>query len=652
VELPEVRRAYEMALSGDIDDENSPEVQQARDYLRQTFAPMLQSYEKVVGQRFQLHFHLPNSRSLVRLSRDKQTRVDGQWVDISDDLTAYRATVVFVNNTGMIATGIELGSQGLAVRGVIPVFAEDGQQIGSAEVLQEIEPILDAAISDDQGDLALYVRSSHMQYSTEEETLHTHKGDFVRVVEPKTINAEGLVTPELLAKGSIEGAFVYHGYIALAAFPLLDYQGEQLGVFVYEMDTETVLRHANTAKITLTITLAVLLGFGFFMIFLSSAKNRAETANVAKSDFLSRMSHEMRTPLNAIIGMASIGASSANIERKQYSLEKISSASAHLLGVINDILDMSKIEADKLEPFSASFSPRTMLENIVDVMQFKIDEKKQQFIVELAEELPAYVIGDEQRITQIITNLLSNATKFTPEQGIVSLKATAEMIDKQNVAIRIEVSDTGIGISEAEQARLFNPFEQANSSIFSKYGGTGLGLAISRRIAEIMGGEISVKSTLGKGSSFTLSVSLPIAQDCAHEVGKSKQREGIFTGKRIILAEDVAINREIIATFLEETGIEITMAYDGKAAVELFCAKPEGYNLILMDIQMPNMDGEQATRKIRSSGLANANIPILALTANAFHEDTVRYMSIGMNGHLTKPIAADALIDTLRTYLL
>ncbi len=220
------------------------------------------------------------------------------------------------------------------------------------------------------------------------------------------------------------------------------------------------------------------------------------------------MSHEIRTPMNAIIGMAAIGLSAENVERKQYCLTKIAGASRHLLGVINDILDMSKIEADKFELSISEFSLSAMLERVADVIRFQVGPKRQRFAVFIDDAFPASVIGDEQRMAQVITNLLSNAVKFTPEEGEIALRAELAGEDEMRCALRIVVTDTGIGFSAEQQGRLFRPFEQADGSISRKFGGTGLGLAISKRIAEAMGGTIEVGSAPGKGSTFTFSVSI------------------------------------------------------------------------------------------------------------------------------------------------
>jgi signal transduction histidine kinase/DNA-binding response OmpR family regulator len=517
---------------------------------------------------------------------------------------------------------------------------------------------------------------------------------------------------------------------------------------------------------------------------LKVALRKATEASKAKGEFLSNMSHEMRTPLNAITGMTAIGKNAKDIARKDYAFDKIQDASTHLLGVINDVLDMSKIEANMLELSPIEFNFEKMLQKIVAVLNFRIDEKGQKFAVRIDGAIPKMLIADDQRLSQVITNLLGNAVKFTPENGAISLDARYMGGEGDTCVIQISVSDTGIGISPEQQTHLFHSFQQAESSTTRKYGGTGLGLAICKSIVEMMGGKIWLESELGKGSSFIFTVEarrgatkekhgllspevnwnnirimavdddpdtlayfhditdglgvscdtalngeealrlvdkngnyhiyfvdwkMPVmdgiqlarelkarasghsvvimnsaadwsaVEGAAKSVGVDKflakplfpstvadiinecigvskpQTEeavaditGIFAGRRILLVEDVEINREIIIALLESTQLGIDCAENGAQAVRMFCAAPDRYDLIFMDIQMPEMDGYEATRRIRAQNTPAArNIPIIAMTANVFKDDIEKCAEAGMNSHVGKPVDIADVLEKL-----
>ena len=386
------------------------------------------------------------------------------------------------------------------------------------------------------------------------------------------------------------------------------------------------------------------------------AKEHAEESSRAKSDFLSRMSHEMRTPMNAIIGMTNIAKHSDDPSRKEYCLDKIDEASKHLLGVINDILDMSKIEAAKFEISYAGMDFKKMIQRIVDVLNFGVDKKNQKLVVELDPNLPTRIVSDDQRLSQVITNLVGNAIKFTPENGTITISATLLREEAGICDIQVDISDTGIGISEEQLSRLFRSFEQADGGISRRFGGTGLGLAISKSIIELMGGEVWVTSELGHGSVFSFSIKAERIDDDAGEAVEAQavgvEEAPCFPGKRILLAEDVEINREIVLALLEPTGIEIDCAENGIEAVRMFTRAPELYDMIFMDIHMPDMDGYEASIRIRTSALSTADtIPIVAMTANVFREDIRRCLACGMNDHVAKPIDMQDLYLKLHQYL-
>jgi signal transduction histidine kinase/AmiR/NasT family two-component response regulator len=451
---------------------------------------------------------------------------------------------------------------------------------------------------------------------------------------------------------------------------------EELGVFHDEISIQGLDRELYNYSVMLQ---QILDEHSVIMILqdvtqLTRARLDAEAASTAKSNFLANMSHEMRTPMNAIIGMTSLAKSSGEIERKNYCLDKIESSSHHLLGVINDILDMSKIEANKLELFCEVFNLNEMFQQAANLIKAPMEKKHQNLTVNLSSDIPAIVMGDQQRLAQVITNLLSNAVKFTPEKGEIRCGIIQAGETDETVTIQVDVSDTGIGISEEQQSQLFNSFQQADSGISRRFGGTGLGLAISKRIVEMMKGTIRIKSKPGEGSTFSFTVELKKTESRENAGAKADAEMTIepdcFQGHSILLAEDVEINREIVLALLEPTGLTIDCAGNGGEAVQLFCKNPGKYEMIFMDIHMPEVDGYEATRRIRvleaesltenDPGVAKHSpqlrespkkIPIIAMTANVFRQDIENCLAAGMNDHIGKPLDFKKKKKKLKKYL-
>ena len=522
---------------------------------------------------------------------------------------------------------------------------------------------------------------------------------------------------------------------------------------------------------------------------LKEALEEATLASKAKGEFLSNISHEIRTPLNAIIGLTTICKNTSDPEYKKHTLGRIEDASTHLLGVINDVLDISKIEAKKFELSPSEFDFEKMLQRVVSVVNFRVEEKQQKFVVRIDREIPHLLIGDEQRLAQVITNIVGNAVKFTPSGGEIRIDTKSLGEEKGMYTIQISVTDSGIGLSPEQQERLFRPFQQAENATSRKFGGTGLGLSISKNIVEMMDGKIWIESELGKGATFTFTIKVKRSEKKAQRspghsvnwknvrilavdddtdtltffkvileelgascdtarsaeealslvdqnriydvvfvdwklpgidgvqmtsilkgeknngdnlsvvlfsaaawttVEKEARKAGVdkflskplfpsviietvneclgtdsgsadveteasvpvFPGRRILLAEDIEINREIVLALLEPTQLEIDSAENGAVAVEMFREAPQKYDMIFMDMQMPEMDGVTAVKNIRALDIPKAKtIPIIAMTANVFQEDVKKCIDAGMNSHLGKPLNFDDVISKLQTYL-
>ena len=382
-------------------------------------------------------------------------------------------------------------------------------------------------------------------------------------------------------------------------------------------------------------------------------KEDAVAATRAKSSFLANMSHEIRTPLNAVIGMAevarrkSLGTAPETVE----TIDEILTASRHLLDILNDVLDFSKIESGKLTLAREAFSLQQSMNAVESIIAQRCKEKSVRLETNLA-ELPDLVAeGDELRLKQVLINLLGNAVKFTNEGGAIHFMADARETPGETVSIEFSVRDNGIGMSQEQVCKLFNAFEQTDSSVARRFGGTGLGLAISQRLVMEMGGEITVESILGEGSVFRFALALPL---CNHAGAHSDTAAydcltPDLAGKRILLVEDMPVNRMVLTELLRETNVEIVEAEDGMTAVDLFAHSPEGhYHLVFMDVQMPGIDGYETTRRIRALPRKDArDCPIFAMTANAYREDVEKAMEATMNGHIAKPVQIDQVMRLL-----
>jgi PAS domain S-box-containing protein len=429
--------------------------------------------------------------------------------------------------------------------------------------------------------------------------------------------------------------------------PLYDLHGELAGLLGFSRNVSVRVSMENALRTTQTE--------------LEQAVSAANQANQHKGEFLARMSHEIRTPMNAIIGVTNIikrkleeaAADRTKLPEIQEHVEQINISSQHLLGLLNDILDISKIEAGKIDVTEEVVDLPKLLNTVANIIKPRCDEKNITFATFFAAFTPPLFISDSLRLRQVLINLLGNAVKFTPELGRVEFKVeNLEQRDGQTL-VAFTVRDTGIGIKAEALDTIFQPFEQGDGKISRTYGGTGLGLAISQRIVQLFGGNLVVESHLDAGSTFSFQIwlkethsDLPPEELVADVTDK-------FAGKRALLVDDVAINRMILSALLEDTGLEIDEEDDGAAALQTFASSPEdSYDIIFMDVQMPIMNGYEATEAIRALDRADARrVPIIALTANAFKEDINRALAAGMNAHIAKPIEMEKILEVMFRFI-
>lgn len=468
------------------------------------------------------------------------------------------------------------------------------------------------------------------------------------------------------------------GPIFTACYPIRanhDGTGEIIGAFCIEMDMQSaygMVEKTNHISIICGLVAgAVLLLICLYTYYvyqkskaeeqkqkqlLMTAAEEADAANKAKSAFLLSISHDIRTPMNAIIGFTNIALRQNTVSDIHDSLEKVQQSSNHLLSLLNDVLDFTRIESGKVTISPEPVDITQLTDNVQAIMNGLLYNRDLKF--EVHREIPknSYVLADVLRIREVLVNLLGNAVKFTKDGGKITLDVSSyQGADEKHIITRYVVRDNGIGMSEEFQKKLFDPFSQEDdANARTQYKGTGLGMAITKKYVDMMGGSIAVESKKGVGSTFTVEIPLELQE----QVIQSEQKQHLhrdLTGIHVLMAEDNDLNAELATIILEDAGMTVTRASDGKEVVDLFKNHPRGtYDLVLMDIMMPNMDGHQAAKAIRALGIERSDavtMPIIALSANAFIDDIRESLDSGMNDHISKPINIEELIDTITKYI-
>lgn len=447
----------------------------------------------------------------------------------------------------------------------------------------------------------------------------------------------------------------WEGIIA-AYTPVYDSRGNLtaiVGVDLYDVEIVNVTRLTGIFTRIFMICAILLAVTAIVLLLMFRNKARAyQKASIAKSEFLSRMSHEIRTPMNAIIGFTRMAEKASDSNELKIHLKRVSEASAFLLQLINSILDISKIEAGKMQLTIIPASPSDIMDNIQNMLHSQSAAKKIDLAFIKSGDIPKFIYCDDIHLTQILVNLLSNALKFTPDNGKIT--ASLKLIEKNETRCLLEfiVEDNGIGMKQEFLTKIFEAFEQVDGGNTRKYSGTGLGLNISKLLVQLMGGELKVESEEDKGSKFSFDAWFDIVkkEDEPSETEHIPDNAKIvdLSGKTILVFEDNEINQMIADNALRELGADIEFAGNGKIGLDKYLNNPNKYHIILMDIQMPEMDGYQATKLIRSSLCKNAKtIPIIAMSANVFREDIEASLSAGMNAHIGKPFEIDQVISTI-----
>lgn len=628
-------------------------------------------YLKDVGVNFLL-FAFEDNKAFLRVHTPEL---------FGDDLSALRYSLTYANKNKKQVSGFEQGKISHGFRNIFPLFYNN-EFLGSVDISFSSQSMQESMVTLHDADTHFIVKkelfdsAQYKNKSAQKYVQSVEHDDFLfskatngnkTSISPQKIRINSELKEEIAKNIKHSNSFaLYHHYedaaYIISFLPIRDIQKQvptaYLVSYVNNLYLEGMLHEyvwINLIFLTalLLLCIATYLNIKQRMSLketvkertkeLEREKNRAQNATKAKSQFLANMSHEIRTPINGVIGMSYLLLQTTLSDKQRKYLEKIDDSAKSLLNIINDVLDFSKIEAGKFTIEKIEFNLQESIKKVINHLELLAHEKNININVKYGEGIGKYFLGDALRISQVLTNLLGNAIKFTHD-GSINIYVTK----LENEKFRFEVKDSGIGLSEKEQKKLFISFSQADDSTTRKYGGTGLGLAISKQLVELMGGKIWVESKEGVGSSFIFEIEL---REIEPQLSKSSDEKvefdkSILDAKKILIAEDNHTNQLVLLGLLEDYVKEIDIANNGQEAVDMF--EKGKYELIIMDLQMPVMDGYEATRLIRN---IDRDIPIIALTANTMKEEIQKTKAVGINEHLVKPLNMEKLFTTLSKYI-
>ncbi len=619
----------------------------------------------------QLHFHLPNSESFLRLHYPDK---------FGDDLSEVRESVNYVNTEHKPISGFEMGKHIGGYRFVYPIRDTQGRHLGSVEAVVDMDTFIHTFITEyeklcnfhisklvtDLKVVPSHIQSQYIPSKLEGFYMRKSILDIIKHHGGEPLHSfSEEVQAQALHAFEQDTSFSYYGTDSDKVFtfiPIENPASKRAVAFLSIHENDDHMRDVYLRSyILMGITTLLYLILYIFLYqeyrkrkIIAKAKEVAEAATQAKSRFLANMSHEIRTPMNAIIGMTQLALEEKLDSKAKNYIQKVQVAAEGLLGIINDILNFSKIEAGMLELSPVHFQLKDVVGSALNLVKKGSAEKSIRIKVKLDQKVPKVYYADSLRLSQVLTNLLSNAVKFSKIQGNVTLEVSLEERVGAKAILRFAIEDEGIGISKKNQKKLFRSFSQADSSTHREFGGTGLGLVISKKIVELMGGKIWLESEEGKGTTFFFTVAMRVSDQEAIMASSDNTQQIMqlslkkLRGAKILLVEDNMMNQELAQDLLERNSIEVRIANNGQEALDILAQ--ETFDGVLMDCQMPVMDGYEATIKIRENP-AYESLPILAMTANAIEGDREKVIEVGMNDHISKPIDPVRMFITMAKWI-